>query len=184
MWTNTAREDRYVQDHWVTPGNIYWQDTYNKNFVKEFSCERGYLIKDLSLISAAAELLNKWGCNWHFLSMVPMVEHSHAVIMGPDFESVIPKLDDVAKVYQPTLDQIKPSMFEIIFNKNWNSRTGIQHNGRRDFHPTPTEHLEYLEKVLPEFVITSQTKLWTNDCEQAVKNTQTCTWNPHLPTRF
>jgi hypothetical protein len=65
-------------------------------------------------------------------------------------------LADVYRVYASALDSIGPSMFETVFDSDWRSRPGIPdaNNTRmRDFHPTPAEHLEYCDRVLPEFVI-------------------------------
>lgn len=39
---------------------------------------------------------------------------------------------------------------------------------RTDTHPIPAEHLEYLEKVLPEFTISSDTKQWVTEVNAEV----------------
>ena len=54
MWTNIGREDRYIRNlGWITPGSIYKQDTYDKNFVEQFADPTGYLIRDMANVAAA-----------------------------------------------------------------------------------------------------------------------------------
>ena len=33
----------------------------------------------------------------------------------------------------------------------------------RDYHPTPVEHLEYIEKILPEYTISDSTVDWVRN---------------------
>lgn len=50
---------------------------------------------------------------------------------------------------------------------------------RTDTHPIPAEHLEYLEKVLPEFYISDETKQWVNEV-----NTEVLALNPMYANNF
>lgn len=173
MWTNVSREDRYVDHEWVTPGNIYTQEIYDKKFVAKFADTRGYYIRDLAVIYATEKLLRHHGCNFFFLSMVPIynpVQYEHHTVSN--------EIHDLLKSYQPIIDQVRSSVYEVIFNFNWWSRPflpknlqkiDIEYNStktRKDLHPTPGEHLEYLDKILPEYKI----DLNTRQCVIAVDN--------------
>ena len=110
MWTNVAREDRYVNERWLTPGNIYTQNEYDAEFVKKFSDDRGYLIRDFATISATIDLLDKWGVNYDFLSMIPIdkVDQYSNKTSSED--------QDVIDLYSDIFKKIKPSVYEIVFN--------------------------------------------------------------------
>ena len=117
MWTNVFREDRYVNNQWLTPGSIYNQTEYDKNFVKKFADTRGYYIRDLATIHATKLLLDSIGCRYFFLSMIPVLNES-------EFDSSDPadEIKDLLPYYRATIDEIRPSIFEAVFNKDWWSR--------------------------------------------------------------
>ena len=51
-------------------------------------------------------------------------------------------------------------MHQIIFNYDWTSRTFQSISGHvgLDPHPSPAEHLEYLDKIFPEYSISPDTR--------------------------
>lgn len=57
---------------------------------------------------------------------------------------------------------------------------------RTDTHPTPSEHLEYLEKVWPDLVIPNTVRLWVEETNQAVLNNNPLgnLWTEKFPKRF
>jgi hypothetical protein len=161
MWTSVSREDRYVQAKggWIGQGTVYHHYIYDEKFTREFACERGYLIRDLATISATKDLLDHWGVKYRFLAMLPIVNTSELA------ESKASDNQDVAKLYQPVLDSIAPSVWEVIFKKeNWNNKPSDfgpkWGQGVRDPHPDPIEALEYVEQVCPEFSIHETTRSW------------------------
>lgn len=123
MWTSISREDRWTEKHgWLTLGSIYNQDEYDAEFVKKYADPRGYLIRDLALISAAKTMLSSIGCTWKFFSMAPLAYHNDGdnksnCFFTPD--------KDVIDLYQDTVVDICPSVFEVTFNNNWYSRNGF-----------------------------------------------------------
>lgn len=151
MWTNCAREDRYVENRWVRPGNIYSQSTYDENFVKKFSCPRGYLIRDLATINATDIILSSIGCDYDFLTMVPVDQ-----INQYDNSYNEDTIGDVISLYKETIDKIKPSVYESVFKCDWTSgdRIMLQHRKDQkpmvDMHPSPRMHLKYLKFIYPE----------------------------------
>lgn len=140
-WTNTAREDRYIDRNWVTPGNVYTQGTYPRDWVKRWVDERGCMVRDFAFVSAAKTLLEHTGVTWHFLSMVPM----HQADQYQDSEH--DPDNDVIKMYKDVLDTIKPSFKEVIHD-----RALIEY----DMHHTPIEHLRYVERVLPQYPVSAE----------------------------
>ncbi len=166
MWSSTTREDRYIADRkgWVSNGNIYYQDMYSQDFVKQFACERGYLLRDLASITAACEMLRLWGVTYHQFAMIPLhiTETRGYFINDPN--------QDVRDLYKPTLDQIGPSVYEVIFNStDWQKRKSNfgawidSEQTIRDSHPDPIEALEYVHAVLPNLTIKQSTVDWVHE---------------------
>lgn len=165
MWTNTSREDHYVVNEWLGLGNIYWNagSEYPKEYVHRFACERGFLIRDLALIAAARDLLQSWNVPFRFFSMVPLNVSNLQTGFGAEREA---DNHDVLDLYRTVLDSIAPSVYQTVFDSDWNSRPGIadvHDSARRDFHPTPMEHLEYLNVVAPDITIPDQHRVWARE---------------------
>jgi hypothetical protein len=185
MWTNVSREDRYVRTKWLPMGNVYWTagSRLPQEYVRHYACERGYLIRDLAMIFAIKTFLQSTGCDWKFLSMVPLDKSNHASGLGENPYQPAVETRDVRDLYQATLDEIAPSMFEIIFKQDWSSRPGIADQNtptQRDFHPTPLEHVEYLQTVLPG-MISATTQEWMTECDRRARN-NTLQWSePNRP---
>lgn len=175
MWTNTSREDRYVKNRWLAMGNVYWTagNQLPIEYVKQFACERGYLIRDLAFITAARYLLESTRCRWKFLSMVPLRKSNAASGLGenPYRESNNDNID-VKDMYHTALEVIEPSIYEVVFNRDWSSRPGIADQNTptmRDFHPTPMEHLEYIDQVFPGAVSQESTREWIAQCDEQAR---------------
>ena len=174
-------------------------------------------------------ILKNIGCKFYFLSMVSLT----------DFDDQDLEISDLLSCFKSTLEQVRPSVHEIVFDFDWNSRPFNvvgQTNGyyaeqfhynqirdpgwpewkatdsnfalrlpdkikkecfalfgldlysdikqsinkdnlppRVDIHPTPLEHLEYLEKVLSEISISNSTKDWVILMDESVKSVN-CKW--------
>ena len=172
MWTSTSREDHYVRDHWHEGGNIYWSagSQIPESYIQQFACERGYLIRDLATMSAVRDLLSAWGCQWRFLSMVPLRSSNRDNGLGEDPQAGY-QLEDVYELYPDLLADVAPSVYDIVFDRNWFSGTGIPDShdpSRRDFHPTPEEHVFYLDQVCPNIVLEPATRQWMQQWQQDV----------------
>jgi hypothetical protein len=134
-WTSSHREDRYTA-RWQTLGNIFYTDIYTKEYKQEIT-NRGCLIRDIAFIKAVKILLeNKPGVDWKFISMHNMRHWDLWKATGADH--------DVVDLYQDVFDCIGPSFRETLFPDQWPNR--------EDPHPTPAEHLLYLDKVMPGYV--------------------------------
>jgi hypothetical protein len=189
MWTNTSREDRYLQGRWQEGGNVYWSagSTLPQDYVKNFTCERGYLIRDMANIAATKHFLESVGCQWKFMSMVPLDNTNEISGLGSNPNDVTTDDQDVRKLYQNVLDTIHPSVYSTLFNNDWRSRPGIPDNfdsRQRDFHPTPMEHVEYITQIFPGIITEHSTIEWMADCEQQARE-NTLNWpQPNRPKRL
>jgi hypothetical protein len=217
MWSSSGRENRYVKGQWLTPGNIYNSNLYDKNYIKSWVDTRGFILRDLDLIYGALMILENIGCRYKFFSMLPLT-----TINDYSSEDFLSTVSDFLPYYKTILNKIEPSIFEVVFDNNWDSREfscankksfwqdwydkikdkswpdlnskSDYHtlpqkikseltetfgyfipnpeilNGRVDYHPTPLEHLEYLDKVGKDFLITDQTREWIKDCDKKVRS--------------
>lgn len=117
MWSNMAREDRYVDNHWVTPGNIFSQREYDKKFVRKYADEKGYLITNLAIMHAVKKMLEQYNIPHIFTSMVNLDN------IDQYKESIIEGVDHIQEEYLDILNFIRPSMFDVIFKRQWITRT-------------------------------------------------------------
>ena len=142
-WTNVMREDRYT-DRWQTLGNITTCPIYDPKYVRDAITERGCLIRDIALIKAIGSFLNNCaGVNSKFLSMCD--------IMNPRQFNYSPGDQDIFDLYQPVLNNIMPSYQTVLYPSGWKLSD--------DPHPTPAEHLAYLDAVLPGWVTNQDTRV-------------------------
>ena len=95
------------------------------------------------MIAAARLLLDSTKVTWRFVNMVP-IDQSDQYQKGRN------ENQDVLTLYQDTVDCILPSYWEVL-----KKRKPIA----ADLHPTPAEHLKYLDTVLPEFFVSESTRL-------------------------
>ena len=183
MWTNTSREDRYVGDRWLEGGNIYWGTELGADYVRRFACERGYLIRDLALMAAALDLLRHWGCDWRWFTMVPLTRTNSTNHLGENPHQTTREDPDVRDLYQSVLACLLPSVLETVFEGAWSSGHGIadiNENSRRDFHPTPLEHVRYLDTVSPDLV-TETGRAWMQICEDKAREGDLDWQQPNRP---
>lgn len=172
MWTNVTREDRFLKGRWANIGNLATQKFYDKNFMLNYFDVRGCYERDIPTIHAARMLLDSIGCKYELMSMVDMHNSDQYNIVDQSEDVYIKILLDK---FNSTFKLFKPSVHNIIFNYDYFSRPVDGFGGRPDLHPFPLEHLEYIEKVLPNYVIPlavkEEVKTAHNDAILALKNT-------------
>jgi len=153
QWTNVAREDRYLDGHWATGGNVYSNSLFDEQFIKKYCNNTHFLLRDLAAIKSVNAFLKGIGCTYFNLSMVDInTINQYENTKVKDIEQT-----NLFETYKDVLGCIKPSFHSTLFNCDWWSRTPrpttIYSTGvvcEKDPHPTPAEHLEYLKTVLPE----------------------------------
>jgi hypothetical protein len=161
-WTGILRDDRYVDGRWHTLGNMFTCPIYNEEYLKTHVDERGYFIRDLAYIKAVKTLLqNRPGVNWRFLSMDSWQVGPQYLQPGFQNQTQPGVFQDVVNVYSNVLESILPSYYEVLGHEYWNDDQQKRYclpNGKVDFHPTPQEHLKYLDTVLPGWVTKQETR--------------------------
>lgn len=154
-WTNVMREDRYIDSQgWITLGNIANSNIYTKEFVADMISERGYMIRDLAMIKAVKTLLeSRPGTKWKFISMCPIKQvdsYDDRILIAPD----------IFDVYQDVVESISLSYYDVLGPNYWNNNESLRlkyENGQTDYHPTPLEHLKFLQAAFPEYNIRQET---------------------------
>ena len=146
-WTSFTRDDRYVDGRWHTLGNMFACPIYNTEYLKTHVDERGYLLRDLAFMKAVKTLLQaRPEVNWKFLSMVEIMARP-----WPDDNTSQHR--DVMRLYSDVLDSVLPGYDKTVFkDSGWPDRNG-------DPHPSPDEHLAYLDAVLPGWVTKDETRV-------------------------
>jgi hypothetical protein len=142
-WTNVMREDRYT-DRWQTLGNITTCPIYDPGYVRDAVTERGCLIRDIALIKAASSFLNN--CTSTTVKFLAMCD-----IMNPRQFDYSSGDQDIFDLYSTVLNNIMPSYQTVLYPTGW------KHS--EDPHPTPAEHLAYLDTVLPGWVTKDETRV-------------------------
>jgi hypothetical protein len=165
MWSSVTREDRYVNREWLTPGNIYTQNFYSDEFIKKFVDLRGCLIRDLSMIALTVHLLKNTKTNFEMLQMSPF-RYSQFTNSSMRF----PQEPDVFNLYNNITELIHPDILTLEFNGVWPQHPISDPSGQTaDYHPSPQNHLNYLNKLFPEITWSEQTIDFVNTHESIVK---------------
>lgn len=164
MWSTFCREDRYFHNAWSTPGNIFTQNTYSESFVKKFADPKGYLIRDLTLMSMATAYLKSLPCDSITLMSVPYNYQNETD------RSVIPILESFSDLKKIT----PPCLFQLEMNENWDNGHSYfyedinQHHG--DYHPNPVRYKNYLEKI--GFPLSTRSTQFANDSLEVLQSTK------------
>ena len=169
MFSNVTREDRFIKGRgWVTPGNIYYQSEYDDQFLTKHACQFGYLMRDLNLVHGCKLILDTIGCDYELMSIVPF--HSER-----SDDKLMDNVEQVLDFYSATLNFVRPSVLETVFNNFWDSRlprpqyhVAWQNEKYKDNHPTPSEHLEYLQTIFPDIAFLDSTLEFVNTANNAV----------------
>ena len=240
MWSSQAREDRFLNGKWFTQGSIY-NSTYPAEFVDNFTDLTGYLLDTVTYMQSSYDLLTQIGCKQHFFSMMPIDLDFKSNKWMSTVEKIVPAIftkqspvisKQILELYAHVIQQVKPSVWETIFNGDWHSRdyhaignSNIQEteelerfaeqynavagsswpafndlvdeqddnvdasvmkeideefdfltwrhfikSGRIDHHPTPIEHLEYLDCV--KFPVSNKARSFAAHWENQLKTLQ------------
>jgi hypothetical protein len=169
MFTNITREDRFIKNKgWITPGNLYHQTEYSQEFLKKHLCHHGYLMRDLNLAQGCKLALENTGCDYDLLSMVPFdSEQSN--------EKKIDHVDYILQFYKNIIESVRPSVLDVVFNNDWESRphrpeyfVRWQKEKFKDSHPTPAEHLEFLQYTYTNIEFSKSTLEFVNTYNEVV----------------
>jgi hypothetical protein len=175
QWSTYFREDRYVKSAWETPGNIFTQNMYDDNFIKNFACIRGYIIRDLAIMTAIKIMLTALPCAAVLLTSIPIDVELQVIEPGLN-------INDVIDLYEDTIESLNPPMSEILrppgntspFPWPTNIRYIDDINGNKlitDYHPSPASYYTYIKKL--GFALTEKSFNFANEAETMLKNMKT-----------
>jgi hypothetical protein len=152
-WSDIMREDRYT-NRWQTLGLAANNSLYSKEYVVSMTA-RGQLVRDLAIIKATKNFLeSKLDTTWKFFSICSIIrEHMWA---DNDIDA-----SDVVELYQDVMDTILPSYRTALRPLGWGGPYSgwCEQNRNGDPHPNPTEHLQYLDTILPGWVTKQETRV-------------------------
>lgn len=143
-WTNVTREDRYLKNEWVTPGNVYTQNVYDDSFVKKFYADpENLVLHDFAFIHAVRRLLESKKCTWHFLQMLPIFS------IFNQWKTFAPKNYKFNQLIASEAQHLNPSFNEVLWQNDINIKRKAHcikyvHD---DLHPSPLEHFKYLDTI-------------------------------------
>ena len=104
---------------------------------------------------AVKVLLEARGVTWRFISMCPLPQ------ADPWDSRRLDDCQDVYSLYQDVMDHMLPSFIEILGVNYWQynrDRRVSYPEGGVDYHPTPQEHLHYLDTVMPGWVYDTEVR--------------------------
>jgi len=146
MWSTYCREDRFINDRWLTPGNIFGQGEYDDKFVKKFVDPVGYVVRDLSIIDLATTYMSTLPCT--YIDMLS-VSFNHQVLEEDD-----PTYKDVLHTYRDLIAHFdQPAMFDYLGRDWWIGGKGLAYihsqggTPYHDYHPNTLVYCDYMRKI-------------------------------------
>lgn len=142
MWSTFIREDRYINDKWQTHGNIYHNHFYDINYLKKYSCPKGYLYRDLSLLELTTGYLDNIGCDYISMLAVPFKVSKNE---NPN-DHTAKTYADLEERYKNLIEKFPLSMYEAEFANGWDHN--LDYPSKIDGgHPATNRYLSYLKKL-------------------------------------
>jgi hypothetical protein len=150
QWTNLCREDRYSKGKWHTPGNIFSTRLFGDNFVRDWADEFGYAVRDFATIKSVDVFLKSIGCDYTFISMCDIVNRFDQYGY-PVYKNPTDSYKNLIQSYRTHLLKIKRDFYNELWmddlQNKFESDSKLIHIQYQDGHPSPNEHLEYVEKT-------------------------------------
>lgn len=149
MYSTFYREDRWVRGRWLTGGNVYNNDIYDKNFLEKYADTTGYIIRDLALINSTYHYIKSLSCDSFFMMSSDWKNEISISTLADELN--YPKIKDVLEIYNSMLEKnFPPPMFSEVskyFMKNNVEFINLNGNKQNDPHPTPNKYREYLKEI-------------------------------------
>lgn len=163
MWSTFPREDRWINGHWLTIGNVYRQENplYTPGWIKRCADPVGYVIRDLGLMTLTNEFLKPLECTFVEL-FAQSIEHH--LSYDPNF-LIHHEINNILTLYKDTVTRIKYPLLTHMTDDSNNIKLWTNLNKtHEDSHPSPLTAYEYLMKL--NFPLTKLAK------EHAIKTEQ------------
>ena len=175
-WTDVMREDWYT-NRWQTVGHIGKNKLRSKDYIAQVT-KRGGLIKSMAYIKATKTLLeSKSNVNWKFISMCD-ITYPHL------WANDAIRADDVIDLYSSIIDTVLPSYKKVLRPLGWGGPYPgwCEQNRNGDPHPTPVEHLQYVDRILPGWVTKQETRAKLHEETRLLEENNYKLEN-HMPSR-
>lgn len=149
MWSTHCREDRYIDKGWQTPGNIFTQEYYPVEFVKKYGCVKGWLVRDLALMTMIKNTLTHSPCHSVMLKSVEP-DYDRTWFMGNS------DLDEVIELYRDVIYDMPSCLHDsmrVDSGQGWIN--GAHYHWPKldknkkfsDYHPNPVMYMKYLNHI-------------------------------------
>jgi len=141
MWTTFCREDRYRNGSWMMSGNIFSAlHDYSEEFVRKYADPKGYLIRDLAVITQTTAFLKTLPATSITMASVPY-DHQQ--------DTSDTSVKEILELYKDTVLSTPPCLFELEMNGQWeNGHEYLDPKEMfRDYHPNPLRYYNYLKKL-------------------------------------
>lgn len=146
MWTTFCREDRYKDNRWWMTGNIFSAShDYPEEFVRRYTDTKGYLIRDLAVITQTTAFLKTLPAASFIMASVP-----YDYQQDPNDSSV----REILELYKETTISTPPCLLDLEMNGKWENGhyyhdpaccpPGEQFG---DYHPNPLRYHNYLTRI-------------------------------------
>jgi hypothetical protein len=108
-------------------------------------------------------------------------------------ENILNLINYLLKFYKDILTGLEPNVLDTVFNGDWNTRSPRpsyrvhwQKENYVDNHPTPSEHLEYLQTIMPNIMFSKETLDFVTKVNLQVlsKDFTTTTFKQHRAIRL
>lgn len=149
-WSGILRDAKFVDGSWRRTSGAHNFHTFGDYFFKNMVDPLGYLIETLAFIKGSTELVDRRKSQFHQFSMSGILIDE----FNPKLEFLtVEHLTKLKKLYQPYMDRLYPSMCQVL-NGDQSDKPKIEKMQKflgnkhyMDGHPTPDDHLMYLEKM-------------------------------------
>jgi hypothetical protein len=169
MWTTFCREDRFKFGSWLSVGNIFSQHEYSEDFVKKYCDPKGYLLRDLAIITITSAYLKNLPCDSFTLASVP---YNYQMIMDDKLKPTPPEILDV---YKDTINLTPPALIDLELDGEFKYGHTYKRKDSEeiyiDYHPHTLNYYNYLSKIgLP---LTNKSLEYTEKSMELLKSTTT-----------
>jgi hypothetical protein len=187
LWSSIARIDYYQLNKWGHLRNKYF-DLKNRDV--PYSCPDGYQLLSCSWVIAALNFLRSrditWKMfHWQELDVDTPIYKLYKESLSP---MVYAPFEKNSRDYKISPDAVREH-FRRQRELNANNQVTDHHEAEQninilDWHPSPLNHLNWVEKHLPEYIISEQAKYNLHTIDQCLFAQQSYKFKRSQPTRF
>lgn len=193
-WSTMQREDRFVNNDWVSPGLIYNQNIYTDSFVERWADPSFYVFRDSAILSATNLALKQLGCKSYQFSMhhIKQLDSNDASSRYKNTSGIVEFYgDDIHLDFIPMMEHLNLTDHSPEAAKK-RPRTYYGHetpkDSRAEWHPTVREHDKYLSEILLPALnleLADKTKDFIKDWNKRIENSEgvinlgTTGWDSH-----